>query len=226
MMDPRTTLKKTLDDLKLSRGERQALVRAFADVGAGARLFDQWRAAAFDLARESLAAGPNEAIVDWLEDVTRALTVREEDDKPSSTECHFSPGEDCRRAICRQIDHAAKSIDVCVFTITDDRLTDALVAAHHRGVIVRIVTDNDKSADLGSDIDRLKAAGVTVRVDRSENHMHHKFAIFDGSVLINGSYNWTVGAARDNEENLIVTDDPRLTGAFLERFERLWQRWT
>ena len=30
---------------------------------------------------------------------------------------------------------------------------------------------------------------------RRDGHMHHKFAIFDGERLINGSYNWTRGAA-------------------------------
>ena len=30
----------------------------------------------------------------------------------------------------------AQRVDICVFTITDDRLSDAIVAAHRRGVAV------------------------------------------------------------------------------------------
>jgi phosphatidylserine/phosphatidylglycerophosphate/cardiolipin synthase-like enzyme len=52
--------------------------------------------------------------------------------------------------------------------------------------------------------------------------MHHKFAVIDGQWLLSGSYNWTRGASRDNEENLIVTSDPRLLAAYTVAFERLW----
>ena len=61
---------------------------------------------------------------------------------------------------------------------------------------------------------------MPVKVDRTPFHMHHKFAIFDGARLLNGSYNWTRGAANDNEENLIDTGDPRLLAAFRRQFER------
>jgi len=52
--------------------------------------------------------------------------------------------------------------------------------------------------------------------------MHHKFAIFDENRLLTGSYNWTRGAARDNEENLIVTGESRLLSAYAATFARLW----
>ena len=52
--------------------------------------------------------------------------------------------------------------------------------------------------------------------------MHHKYAIFDAKWLLNGSYNWTRGAARDNQENCVVTDDPKLLAAYAAAFERLW----
>ena len=54
--------------------------------------------------------------------------------------------------------------------------------------------------------------------------MHHKFAIFDGTRLLNGSYNGTRGAADMNYENLVDTDDPNLVAAFSAEFERLWKR--
>ncbi len=54
--------------------------------------------------------------------------------------------------------------------------------------------------------------------------MHHKYAIFDGTRLLNGSYNWTRGAAHDNEENIIDTGDPRLIGAFQKHFDELWAK--
>ena len=44
--------------------------------------------------------------------------------------------------------------------------------------------------------------------------MHHKFAIFDGTRLVNGSYNWTRGAADLNYENLVESADPWLLATF------------
>ncbi len=52
--------------------------------------------------------------------------------------------------------------------------------------------------------------------------MHHKFALFDERLLATGSYNWTRSAADKNQENLLVTGDPRLVTPYAELFERLW----
>ena len=89
---------------------------------------------------------------------------------------------------------------------------------------LRIITDNEKAFDAGSDIERIEAAGIAVRVDRTPYHMHHKYALFDGRRLLNGSYNWTRGAANDNEENITVTADPELVATFVRHFEALWER--
>ena len=59
-------------------------------------------------------------------------------------------------------------------------------------------------------------------MDRTEAHMHHKFAIFDGTWLLSGSYNWTRSASEANEENLIQSKDMPLLAQFSRRFELLW----
>jgi len=137
-------------------------------------------------------------------------------------EVHFSPQDDCAGAIQRFINRATEVLDVCVFTIADDRLTAALLEAHQRGVHVRILTDNEKLDDLGSDIRQLHRAGINVHVDRTENHMHHKFAVADNQSVLTGSYNWTRSAAYYNQENLLITDDPAIIRPYAREFERLW----
>lgn len=145
--------------------------------------------------------------------------------RPRTTlDVYFSPGDECLLAIRRQLDAAERAIDACVFTITDDRLAESLLAAHRRGVAVRVITDNDKAHDEGSDVRRLERAGVAVREDHSPFHMHHKFAVVDGRVALTGSYNWTRGAAHNNEENLVVSNDPRLVGPLEREFKALWTR--
>ena len=135
----------------------------------------------------------------------------------------FSPGNDCRSRIQELLREAQSSVEICVFTITDDRVTDSIVDAHARGVQVRVISDNDKAHDPGSDLHRMKRAGVPVAFDRTPDHMHHKFAVFDSRTLVSGSYNWTRSASHRNEENIIVSNDDRLVHRFSQRFESLWK---
>jgi len=215
-------LRHTLADFRLSRSEKRVLGNILKQLDADRHELDVLRHRAFEIAREELIDPQSQAVVEWLEEVVKVLLPK--GPKPqTAARAHFAPGDDCPRTIANLFGRARRTIDVCVFTITDDRIADAILEAHRRGVAVRIIADNDKAFDAGSDVQRLERQGVPVRVDRTEYHMHHKFAIFDGKTTLTGSYNWTRSAARYNSENFIVTDDPRLTKAFSEAFERLWQ---
>ena len=178
---------------------------------------------AFDMARELILQRPAESLdaLRWLEQVVRTLDVVGAAPSIESS-AHFTPGDDCLRKLRGLCLGARRSLDICVYTISDDRISEAILDCHRRGVAVRLLTDNDKRHDDGSDIARLREQGVPVRIDDSPFHMHHKFALFDGRVLANGSFNWTRSASTGNEENLVVTDDPELARSFAGRFEALW----
>ena len=217
-------LARSLDDRRLSRGERQALGEFVATL-TSATDREAVRRQAFEVARAALTQADDLPVLAWLEEVSRAIReVGQPAAHPTVAEAHFSPGDDCPRAIVRLLAAAGKTADICVFTITDDRLADAILDAQRRGVAVRVITDDAKAEDLGSDVGRFERSGVPTRVDRSPFHMHHKFAVLDGGTLLTGSYNWTRGAARDNEENLIVTTDPRFLAPFVDTFDRLWAK--
>jgi mitochondrial cardiolipin hydrolase len=142
----------------------------------------------------------------------------------AASRAFFSPGPDCLGQIIHRLSYARQSIDICVFTITDDRISRAILDAQRRGLKLRIISDNEKMHDAGSDIARFEAAGIPVKIDRTPYHMHHKYAIFDRTRLLNGSYNWTRNAADVNEENIIDTGDPELLLAFQTHFETLWSQ--
>ena len=178
----------------------------------------------FDLVRERLADPLQLALLKWLEGVVRSIDAQRLPSTQITQEASFSPGNDCLQTIQRCLRHARQRIDICVFTLSDDRITEEVLAAHRRGVAVRIVTDNDKEYDAGSDISRLRDAGIPVVVDRTEAHMHHKFAIFDGERLLSGSYNWTRSAGQYNEENVVLSNDRQLVGTFSAQFEKLWRQ--
>lgn len=212
-------LRPTLADRRFGSAERDALKRALSESRSDIAAL---RAKAFDLAAESATTTEAKELFGWLEEVVK-LVQPVVATGPVQAEAHFSPHGDCVGRIVRLFAESRERIEACVFTITDDRITDAMLAAQRRGVAVRLITDNDKAFDKGSDIERLAEDGILVRVDRTPFHMHHKFAIFDGRRLLNGSYNWTRGAARDNLENIVVLSDASLIAAFAAEFDRLWR---
>jgi phosphatidylserine/phosphatidylglycerophosphate/cardiolipin synthase-like enzyme len=171
-------LQQTLEDLRLTRGEKQVLRGVLADLVLDASKTALYQHRAFELARHTLQDEAARKALDWLEDVVKVLQQNSQGPQASQTaEAYFSPGDNCPGRIAAMLNGAKSKIDICVFTITDDRITSAILAAHARKLSVRIITDDEKMGDMGSDIDRLQAAGIPVRIDRSQYHMHHKFAI-------------------------------------------------
>ncbi len=209
-------------DGRLSDEERRALANALLASPLRDEDLRRLRNQSFVLVRERLTDPLQLALLKWLEGVIRTL----DGNRPKTTmivqEAAFSPGTDCLQIIQRCLRGARQSIDICVFTLSDDRIAEEVLSAHRRGVSIRIVTDNDKEFDDGSDISRLRDAGLRVAVDRTSAHMHHKFAIFDGEKLLNGSYNWTRSASTLNEENIVLSHDLLLIRQFSAQFEALW----
>ncbi|HEV7279581.1 MAG TPA: phospholipase D-like domain-containing protein [Pirellulaceae bacterium] len=222
-------LRRSFADRKLTRDERDEFERLFHASVPDANLRDRILAFAFALFRDELSEQEDREGSEWLKRVVRATLPKYE--PPASTgeanvaEACFSERHDCARRLVRMLDDARQSLDVCVFTITHDDLSGAILRAASRGVAVRLISDDSKATDTGSDVDRLRDAGVAVRVDRSPYHMHHKFAIFDRRLLLNGSFNWTRGAAMNNAENFVLLSDRRLVDQFQDEFELLWEAW-
>jgi mitochondrial cardiolipin hydrolase len=217
-------LRDSLADLRLSNEERDELRQLGSDLSPDQVRYLRNRA--FALVRELVAEPANTlSALKWLEQVTKTLDSCAAPRWVEVASAHFSPGESCRRKIrdlCRQ---ARQSVDICVYTISDDQLSDEILACHQRGIAVRVITDNEKQFDLGSDIERLRNQGVPLRIDSGPYHMHHKFALFDGRFLLNGSFNWTRSATTGNEENLLVIDHPGLFADYRRVFDELWRRY-
>ncbi|KAK7111980.1 hypothetical protein V1264_011511 [Littorina saxatilis] len=115
-------------------------------------------------------------------------------------------------------------MDVCVFVMTSEDLVGIVLSMHQRGVIVRVITDDEQETISGSRVWALRKAGINVRTDHSSTYMHHKFVLVDGKLIINGSFNWTRTAIIGNQENVIVTNHQKIVSAFHSEFEKLWQQ--
>lgn len=215
-----TLIKASLDDFKLDLDEKYL----FKDLSK--TLEDEQlrfiKNKSFELSRSYIEKGGSEAIKAfiWLEKILKAIQPLESVHIIKSS-AYFSPGDSCRNKIISLINNAKNSIKICVFTISDNKIVQAIIAAHKRGIDIVVISDNDKANDKGSDIDYLSDKGVHVLLDHSSHHMHHKFAIFDEKILLNGSFNWTRSATTVNQENILVTGERQLVADYLKQFEYL-----
>eukprot|EP00931_Biecheleriopsis_adriatica_P057418 TRINITY_DN34053_c0_g1_i1.p1 TRINITY_DN34053_c0_g1~~TRINITY_DN34053_c0_g1_i1.p1 ORF type:complete len:528 (-),score=98.66 TRINITY_DN34053_c0_g1_i1:167-1750(-) len=137
----------------------------------------------------------------------------------------FDQHSDGCAVLAQILENASKSLDIAVFCLTDDRLANTIIRKHKAGVKVRICADNDMGKELGTcDLKTLQSAGIEVRSDRTDYHMHHKFLVADRKIVVNGSLNWTTGALRNNIENIVISRCSELAATFTAEFERLWSQ--
>ena len=141
-------------------------------------------------------------------------------------------------AVSDIIDQAQTSLDIAMYSFSDEGIFDALEAAVQRGVTVRFVfeTASEDRKKTGTALDnsrsaRLENMGIDVRwVNKI---MHHKFAIVDGprtsldqakdAMLITGSGNWSFGAASKYDENtLFLQGAEEVTLRMQREFNHLW----
>lgn len=135
----------------------------------------------------------------------------------------FSPGGVTAHLV-RAIDASRKTIDVANFSFTNEELRDALLRAKERGVKVRIVFDAQQYRYL-SEMGWFAEQGFDVLISAGKGGdkgvMHNKFAVFDGTLVEAGSFNWTRNGERNNYENAMFLDAPDDAAAFAAYFERI-----
>jgi mitochondrial cardiolipin hydrolase len=214
-------LKRSLEDDFLSKPERRTLESVLRSHALDKSQLNALRSKVFDLANEKVSDKNYRFIVEWIKEVSNTLGNYSLNELGKS-DAFFSPGAECRNAIVQQLNDAQKHLKICVFTISDDSIAETILRTHKRGVDIKIITDNDKSFDLGSDIQRLAKAGIAVKIDGTTDHMHHKFMVVDGIAVLTGSYNWTRSAAQYNHENILLTKDQTAVKSFLGEFDQLW----
>ncbi len=117
-------------------------------------------------------------------------------------EMRFLPdSQDGIKKIKQLIGAAKKTIRVAMFTWTRYDLADALIAAGKRGVKIEVILDRNSAQGVSAPIAlKLHKAGIAVRLNQGQELLHHKMAIIDDRILINGSANWTLAAFSQNDD--------------------------
>jgi phosphatidylserine/phosphatidylglycerophosphate/cardiolipin synthase-like enzyme len=141
----------------------------------------------------------------------------------------FSPQDDAMDAVREEIRRARTRIDIAAFFLTHTALVRDLLAAHARGVAVRVLLDATGASNEYSKHEVLRAAGVPVKVEDWGGKMHAKMMVVDGETLVFGSMNWTSAGERTNDENTLIVHDTALASSARTWIDRLWasvdERW-
>jgi phosphatidylserine/phosphatidylglycerophosphate/cardiolipin synthase-like enzyme len=137
-------------------------------------------------------------------------------------EVYFSPEDGVAKHVLQRLAAANSSIYFMTFSYTADAISDAMIAKVRAGLTVRGVFETQNAGGSGADFNRLQQGGVDVLEDGNCYILHHKVIVIDERTVITGSYNFTSSAERDNDENLVIVDDPALARSYLSEFERVY----
>ncbi|MCC7545413.1 MAG: hypothetical protein IT506_07980 [Aquabacterium sp.] len=149
-------------------------------------------------------------------------------------------------SVIRLIAQSNTAIQIAMYVLTDQAVTDALQAAYGRKPLLRLealfdrsFASNNYNASLDMwGIRQLDAAcqlqpyshpwlrlpqAVGVPQTPQGDKLHHKFAILDSQIVLTGSYNWTTAGLRTNDENLLVIRSPEVAADYAQEMGRLLQ---
>lgn len=135
---------------------------------------------------------------------------------------HFS---NIRNEIIGQLKKATREIKVAIAWLTDEDIIRTLTQRAESGVNVIVVMSESKEnfRNIPKWKDFLRHNGKFHIA--TPKFLHHKLCIIDNITILNGSYNWTYFAQR-NEENITVKyfetgveEDDRLLKQFEEKYK-------
>lgn len=126
------------------------------------------------------------------------------------------------QAFLADIANATQSVDVAVFDIDLPELTEALVAAHQRGVRVRVTFDDENLEDarVATAIGALEDAGVQTASDQREPFMHEKIAVIDAQIVWTGSWNMTFNDTYRNNNNMLRIENRQMAADYMREVDQ------
>jgi phosphatidylserine/phosphatidylglycerophosphate/cardiolipin synthase-like enzyme len=122
------------------------------------------------------------------------------------------------------IDTAKTNVDIAIYQLDLDNVTQALINAKKRGATVRVVTDIDILNDPKENpsFKQLEKAGIRVVGGNPNGIMHNKFVVVDKAAVWTGSWNFTVNDTYRYNNNGILVSSPELARNYVATFEKMF----
>ena len=145
--------------------------------------------------------------------------------------------------IGKTLNEATKSVDLALFVFSDQRLANTLEVVQQKDVLIKALIASDFAYRPYSEA--LDMMGVSLSnscTNEINNHpwqkplntvgipqlfkgdlLHHKFALVDRQTVITGSHNWSDAANTNNDETLLIINNPTVAAHYQREFERLYE---
>jgi phosphatidylserine/phosphatidylglycerophosphate/cardiolipin synthase-like enzyme len=138
------------------------------------------------------------------------------------TVARFASEGSIGKAVIDAIRGTKKRVMIALYGFDNSDLGAELLALAKKQVAVRLKVDTERSASkrMTKLLEDLKAGGVQVQTVAPNGRNHNKFAVIDGSIVLTGSYNWTLKAEK-NWENLLILDCPGLAKAYESEWNKI-----
>jgi phosphatidylserine/phosphatidylglycerophosphate/cardiolipin synthase-like enzyme len=146
------------------------------------------------------------------------------------------PEDTCKggidEVIVDAINQTQRSLDIAAFEWSNACITRAVIAAHQRGVKVRMVVDDDHTVKDNEDRELIGDvapfqwiidAGIPYRDDARSGLMHNKFMIMDGQQVFMGSMNYTPRDTYTNNNNVLRLRAQRAVQAYQQKFDNMFE---
>jgi phosphatidylserine/phosphatidylglycerophosphate/cardiolipin synthase-like enzyme len=133
-------------------------------------------------------------------------------------------GQHPDQALINVINSANNSLDIAIYSLTKKEIVNAIVADEKRGVKVRIITDKTeaKNKPQALELAILSSTGIPIKINTHSGLMHLKMTIADNSTVTTGSYNYSQQATNENDEVLVVIQDPTMAQSWDSEFNAMW----
>ena len=155
-----------------------------------------------------------------------AAPVRAQSDNPDMTVevlgVYFTPPANAVAAIIKAIDASEREVLAQAYGFTHNGIAQALVRAHQRGVLVRVLLDKKSASSNRFVIGLLENAQIEMRQDGKHAIAHNKVMVIDQEVVITGSFNFTNSAATRNAENFLILKSEDLAQQYRLQWKNHW----
>ena len=131
------------------------------------------------------------------------------------------------------INAATKTLDIAAYAFVAPEVIAAVFAAAGRGVVVRLYLDRTElESEARGDAmlshsplhSLLNVPRLTILVKASSVLMHLKSYLVDQTTLRDGSANFSDPGEEQQDNSLVLTDDPGLCEGFQGKFNAMWAR--
>lgn len=72
--------------------------------------------------------------------------------RPTVLDCHFFPNKENEVHVVNMLRTCKKTLDIAIFTLTNNKISAAIEEAFKRGVKIRLIADDECCKMWGSDV--------------------------------------------------------------------------